>query len=388
MIKVLIKKFIKDYEQVTDKDVRESYSVLGGILGIICNVALFITKLTIGVLMNSIAIISDAFNNLSDMFSSIIVIVGSKISNKHADKEHPFGHGRAEYVASLIVSFVIIIIGFELFKTSFDKIINPERVEFSLLLIGILSTSLLVKLWMFSYNKYISAVINSSIINVAAYDSLNDVITTAMIIISTVIGRYTSLPVDGMMGLIVSGFIIYSGIKISKKITDLILGAPPNREIVKSITSMVLKGDGIIGVHDLIVHEYGPGRIIASLHAEVPDDINIIKIHEVIDDIEQRVNKELDIHLVIHMDPISINCEKTEEVKGCVIETVKEINEGFTIHDFRMTDGENNINLIFDLVVPIGMKSSERNETVELIKKNLTEIDKRYNAVIQVDNAY
>lgn len=388
MIKLLIKHFIKDYQDVENKYVRERYGVLGGILGIICNFILFVIKLVLGTLMNSIAIISDAFNNLSDMASSVVTIISAKMSNRRADREHPFGHGRMEYVGSLIVSFIIVMVGFELFTTSFGKVFEPVEVQFDTILLIILCLSVLIKFWMYGYNKYISKTINSTVLDATAHDCLNDVISTGAVILSLIIGRFTVWPVDAITGLLVSGFIMYSGVNLCREVIGLILGTPPSPEVVKQISETVLSGDGIIGVHDLIVHDYGPGRVMASVHAEVPDDINIVKVHEIIDELEQRVNKEYGIMLVIHMDPISVNCEKTEKVRQLIIKTVNEINAKLSIHDFRMTDGENNINLIFDLVVPIEMKQDEREKIVNEISEKLCKEDKRYSTVINIDNEY
>lgn len=388
MIKLIIKKSIKNYKDTENEKVRESYGVLAGILGIICNFILFGIKLVIGTIMNSIAITSDAMNNLSDMGSSVISIVSSKMSNQKPDKDHPFGHGRIEYVASLIVSFIIILVGFELLRTSIDKIINPEVVAFNIGLVIILALSVLIKFWMFSYNKYIAKAINSSLMDATAHDSLNDSISTGAVIISLFIGQFTTLPVDAIMGLLVSGFIMISGIKLAKEVIDVILGTPPSLETVKKISDIVLSGEGIVGIHDLIVHEYGPGRVFASVHAEVPDDVNIVKVHEVIDELEQRVQKELNFVLVIHMDPISVNDEKTQRIKKIITEITSEISSELSIHDFRMTDGENNINLIFDLVVPIETSTEDRKKYVETISDKLKEIDSRYKTVIQIDNSY
>ena len=388
MIKILIKKFIKDYENVNDKKVREAYGILGGLLGVICNIVLFLIKLTIGLLLNSIAIISDAVNNLSDIGSSLVTIVGSKLSNRHPDKEHPFGHGRFEYISSLIVSFIIMIVGFELFKSSISKIIHPEKMHFSLLLTAILCLSILVKIWMYIYNQYLGKKINSSVLIAVSHDSLNDVIATSAVIFSTILGHFVNFPIDGIVGLIVSGLVIYTGFGIAKDTVGVLLGTPPTPELVDEISNIITSGEGIIGVHDLIVHDYGPGRVMASAHAEVPDDINIVKIHEVIDNTEQKIETELGIHIVIHMDPLSVNCERTNEVRKLVIDTVNEINPLFSIHDFRMTDGENKINLIFDLAIPCDIPDSERQKAVDAISQKLCDKDERYNMVIKIDNAF
>lgn len=304
MIKVIIKWLIKDYENVTDKKVRESYGVLSGVVGIICNMLLFILKITTGLLINSIAVISDAFNNLSDLGSSLITILGVKLSNRPPDREHPHGHGRYEYISSLVVSFIIFAVGLELLRSSFGKIIKPEEVTFSTISILVLTASVIVKLWMFSYNRYIGKKINSGINKATAHDSLSDAIATTAVVAGTLLGRVVRFPFDGIMGVIISALIMYTGFGIAKDSVDLLLGSSPDPELTDSITSYVLKGKNIKGVHDLKVHDYGPGRISASIHAEVSEGANIVGIHSEIDEIEQKIKNELGVDIVIHMDPI------------------------------------------------------------------------------------
>ncbi|MBP3284508.1 MAG: cation transporter [Clostridia bacterium] len=388
MIQFLIKRFVPNYEMTEDRDVREKYGVLAGGLGIFCNLFLFVLKLIIGVLMNSIAVLSDAINNLSDMCSSLITVMGSKMSNMRADREHPFGHGRVEYVASLIVSLIIIMVGFQLFTTSIDKIFHPEPLQFQMTLFVILTASILVKFWMFSYNRYMGKKINSSMLKAAATDSLNDCMATTAVVVSVLLSKWISFPLDGFMGLIVSGLILYSGIKVAKEICGVLIGTTPSEEMIEKIEQLVLSGEGIVGVHDFMGHDYGPGVMIASIHAEVPDDVDIVKVHEVIDEIEKRAGEELGVTLVIHMDPVSLNCEKTNAAKGLVTRVITEINPKFTIHDFRMVDGEKNINLVFDLALPVSMTAEERKRVLELIRAKVRETDERYCLVIQVDNAY
>jgi len=389
MIKLLIKKTIKDYENVTDNKVRERYSVLAGVLGIVCNIFLFALKLIIGWSVNSIAIISDSFNNLSDTGSSAVTVIGAKMSNKSADREHPYGHGRIEYVSSLIVSFIIIIVGIEVLQSSADKIFNPSPVSISPVMLVILILSVLVKVWMFSYNRYMGNRINSGVLKAAASDSLNDVFATSAVIASSFIGQYfTGVPVDGIIGVLVSLLIIKAGYGIASQTVNTLLGSAPDGELVNKLQTEILSAEGIVGVHDLLVHDYGPGRIIASVHAEVPDDIDIVKVHEVIDDVEKRVGKDMGVELVIHMDPISVNCERTNGAKSLVAEFAAEINPDFTIHDFRMTDGEQNINLIFDLVVPCELSQVQRDSAIEQLKEKLKEADSRFNTVICVDTDY
>ena len=304
MIRLIIKKYIKNSENVNDKDVREAYGVLSGVLGIICNMILFTIKLIVGFIINSIAVISDAFNNLSDLGTSVIAIFGAKLSNRPPDKEHPHGHGRYEYIATLVVSFVIFAVGLKLLGSSFDKILKPQKVTFNIVSIIILSISVLLKVWMFSYNRYIGKVINSSVNRAAASDSLNDVYATAGVIIGTLIGSFVAFPVDGVMGLIISGLIMYTGFNTAKDSVHLLLGALPDPQVIERINELVLGGKNIKGAHDLKVHDYGPGRITASIHAEVSDDANIVDIHSEIDIIELKVKEELGIDMVIHMDPV------------------------------------------------------------------------------------
>lgn len=307
MIKLLIKKTIKDYDNVTDNKVRERYSVLAGVLGILCNIFLFALKLIIGWSVNSIAIISDSFNNLSDTGSSAVTVIGAKMSNKSADREHPYGHGRIEYVSSLIVSFIIIIVGIEVLQSSLDKIFNPSPVSISPVMLVILILSVLVKVWMFSYNRYMGSKINSGVLKATASDSLNDVFATSAVILSSFIGQYfTNVPVDGIIGVLVSLLIIKAGYGIASQTVNTLLGSAPDRELVEKLQSEILSAEGIVGVHDLLVHDYGPGRVIASVHAEVPDDADIVTIHEVIDQVEKRVGKDMGIELVIHMDPVKV----------------------------------------------------------------------------------
>ena len=386
MIKLLIRRFVPDFEQVTNKKVRESYGILGGILGIICNTFLFLIKLGIGIFMNSMAIISDAFNNLSDMGSSFVSIVGAKMSNRHADEKHPFGHGRIEYISALIVSFIIMLVGVELLRGSIEKIINPQKPVLSVTLLVILSLSMLVKIWMFYYNRYIGNKINSSVIKATARDSLNDVLATGAVVISALAGSISTLPIDGIVGAAVSVLVLYSGFQIAKETIGLLLGSPPDPELVREINEMILAQDGIVGTHDLLVHDYGPGRMMASVHAEVPDEIDIVKIHEIIDRTEKEIYKKLDVHIVIHMDPIAVNNERREALRQTVLGVVKNINDSFNIHDFRMTDGEQTINLIFDLEVPMGYRVDEKEHFVKIIKEELKKQDARFNAVIEVDD--
>lgn len=304
MIQLIIKRYIKNYQDIHNHDVRESYGTLSGILGILCNVFLFLLKLSIGLMMNSIAILSDAFNNLSDTGSSIVTIVGAKISNKDADPEHPYGHGRSEYIASLIISFIIMLVGIELLREALAKIRHPEPLAFSLPLIIILGVSILVKLWMYSYNTYIAKAIGSTVNKATAMDSLNDCIATGAVVVATILGQYTAFPIDGVAGTIVSLLIIYTGFSLAKETVHLLLGTGPSPETIQNIENLIQRHGTVSGVHDLKVHDYGPGRVIASVHVELSDQTDLVDAHERVDCIEKEIKKELGIDIVIHVDPI------------------------------------------------------------------------------------
>ncbi|MGN1059414.1 MAG: cation diffusion facilitator family transporter, partial [Clostridia bacterium] len=291
-----------------------------------------------------------------------------------------------EYIASLIVSFLIILVGFELLRGSLDKIFHYEPSAFSWLSVGIMLFSVLVKLWMFVYNRYIGQRIQSVVIRAAAQDSLNDVYATGAVVVSLFLGRMIQAPVDGIMGLAISVLIMFTGYGIARDTITILLGAPPDPAVAERICDMILQQEGIDGVHDLIIHDYGPGRRMASVHAEVPVDGDIVKVHEIIDATEKQIEKEMGVHIVIHMDPIMVNCQRAEEIRQFALDCVHEVNPVFGIHDFRMTDGEQNINLIFDLEVPYSLKPAEREAALAAIKEKLRERDERFNPVIQVDN--
>lgn len=388
MIKILVKTFVKNYERTDDRNVRESYSVLGGVLGGICNLFLFAVKLFIGMAMKSIAIMSDAFNNLSDMGSCCVAVIGAKLSNRRPDREHPYGHGRIEYISSLIVAFLIMLVGFELFKSSFDKILHPEEIAFSLPMMIILALSLLVKLWMYLAYTYIGKQIDSSVMRATARDSVNDVISTSAVIAATAIGHFLPFSIDGYIGVIVAVYIMYGGFGLTKETIGLLLGTPPSPELIRQITDEVTKADEICGIHDLIVHDYGPGRKFASIHAEIPENSNIVHAHEVIDEIERVVSEKLGIQLVIHMDPVADKDETVISLKKLVLETAKEIDDSITIHDFRITNGDKTINAIFDIVIRDNFDENARKEIVEELKARVAEKDPRLNLVVTVDEVY
>ncbi len=388
MIKILIRKYIPGWQDTKDPAVRTRYAMLAGILGILCNLILFFLKLVIGTAMNSIAITSDAFNNLSDLGSSLISAVSAKLAGQRPDNEHPFGHGRLEYIASLIVSFLIMMVGVELLRSSFDKILHPEILNFQWIPLLILMISVLIKVWMWSYNRYMGQAISSTILSAAAADSANDVMSTSAVILATIVGQFTPawLPIDGIVGLAVSLLILKAGFGIAKETVGLLLGSAPDAETVHALESIIMSGADIIGVHDLMIHDYGPGRTFASVHAEVPDTANIIRVHENIDALEQRIMTELGITAVIHMDPVTVGNEKADHIREIVTGIITTVNPRYTLHDFHITDGESRINVIFDLVVPLDEKPEITTVHTASIRTAIKQADERYTAVIKIDH--
>ena len=386
MTKALIRLFIRDAENTRDARVREQYGVLSGAVGIACNVFLFILKVVIGLVTGSISIAADAFNNLSDGLSCLISIVGFKVSGRAPDAKHPFGYGRTEYIAGLVVAFIIVLVGFEFFKTSIDRILHPAPVAFSVVLAVILAVSMLVKLWMGSFNVQIGRRIDSPVLMAAGQDSRNDVITTGVVILGMVAGQFTTLPVDGYVGVLVALFIIWAGFGIARDTVAPLLGEAADPEIAESIEKLVLESDYIVGVHDLIIHNYGAGRSLASVHAEVPSDSDFVAVHEVIDEAEKRVWQQTGVYLVIHMDPIDVNNEHVAALREQVDAALREIDESLSMHDFRVVDGERQINLIFDVVVPFSYDNDAKRNLMMTIRDKLKEIDYRYNPVVTFDH--
>ena len=386
LIRFLTKVFIKDSDNVTSPSVRASYGVFGGILGVVCNIVLFCIKFFIGSAIHSIAIISDAFNNLSDIGSSAVTMIGAKLSNQRPDKEHPFGHGRIEYICSLIVSFIIVMMGFELIQSSFTKILSPEKPAFNLVLMVILSLSVIIKLWMYFAMKFLGKRIKSDVLLATSSDSLNDVIATTAVIASVVLCSFLPAVIDGIVGMLVAIFICISGVKLAWETIGTLLGTSPDPEVANRIANIILSDDEILGIHDLIVHDYGPGRTLASVHAEVYCEKSAIMLHEIIDALEMKIMEELGIETVIHTDPILTSDNKVNTTRETVKNIIAEINPELGMHDFRMTDGENRINLIFDLEVPFELSDSERSSTIKLIKSRIGQEDSRFMCVIKVDN--
>ena len=385
---LLIKLFIKDSENLTCPKVRSEYITLGSAVGILCNIILFIIKLLIGIISGSVSVTADAFNNLSDVGSSVVTALGFKLSEKPADKEHPFGHGRIEYMSGLMVAVLIILVGVELIRGSFEKILNPSPLEINLVTIIVLSISILIKFWMFLFNKKVGRLINSTALVATARDSVNDAFSTFAVLVSIIICYYLKVNIDPYVGIAVAIFIIYSGFKTIKETIDPLLGTPPDRETIKHLETIIKEYDEcFLDIHDLIIHNYGPGRSFASVHVEVPSDIDIIMCHEKIDACEKKLEQELKMNVVIHMDPIEMNDEFTNSTKQTVVEIVKGISSELAIHDFRMVNGEHQINLIFDVVVPNTVKLTDI-DIKNLIRENCKKIDERFETVITIDRNF
>lgn len=388
MTEFLVKHFVKNHEQIDQVSVRTSYGVMASIVGILCNVFLFAVKGTIGVLMHSIAVMADAFNNLSDAGSSVVGLLGVKMASKPADEEHPFGHGRMEYVSALAVSFIVLQVGLTLLKDSFGKIREPEELNFQLISIIILILSVGVKGWLGLFNKKLGHRIDSKVMLATAADAMGDVITTTATIASIIFFRITGINIDGYVGIAVSLVVMWAGIGIARDTLEPLLGEATTPEDYIKITKFVEGYEGIVGSHDLIVHNYGPGRNMASIHAEVPNDVDIEVSHEIIDRIERDAAKTLGIFLVIHMDPVETKDEYVLKVKSQVIEIMEALDKNASIHDFRMVDGEKQINLIFDMVVPFEYSKEKEKELKESFRKLIRMHDDRYRCVITVERSY
>lgn len=385
MVTLLARLFIN--EEKSPSRLRQMYGMLCGIVGILLNVILFIGKFVAGTISNSIAITADAFNNLSDAGSSAVTLVGFKLAGSKPDTEHPFGHGRIEYVSGLIVAAVILIMAFELVTDSIDKILHPMETEFSMVSILVLLASIAVKLYMSYYNRSIGNKIDSAAMRATAADSLSDTVATTVVLIATLVGHFTNLYIDGYCGVLVGLFIFYAGISAAKDTLNPLLGQPPEEEFVKQIQDIVMAHEGILGIHDMVVHDYGPGRQMISLHAEVSAEADILEIHDTIDRIESELKQELYCEAVIHMDPI-VTDEATEKMREMVSRLVQQLGEGFSMHDFRMVPGKTHTNLIFDVVVPFEYKQDDT-EVISKIQSMIAQTaGENYFSVIQIDRAY
>ena len=387
MTDFLVNKFIKDSTNIGSTEVRTRYGMLASVVGIFCNVLLFSVKLTIGLILSSLAVTADAFNNLSDAASSIISFIGVKMAGKPADAEHPFGHGRIEYIAALIVSFLVIEVGFTFFKSSISKILHPEEISFDLVPFVILILSILVKLWMAFFNNKLGKRIDSKVMLATAADSLGDVITTSATVLSIIICHFTSINVDAIAGLIVSAIVIWSGISIAKDTLEPLIGERVPAELYQKITDIVESYDGIVGTHDLIVHNYGPNRSMATIHAEVPNDINIDVSHEIIDKIERDVKKDLNILLVIHMDPVEMRDEEVLSLREKTSRIVHALDPELNFHDFRVLKENEQRNLIFDLVVPDSYSEKDANRVMHQLVSLLHEMDGNVECIITLDRS-
>lgn len=388
MTKLLIKAFIKNYNDINNESIRQKYGILGSFVGIILNIILFLFKLVIGIILNSVAITADSFNNLSDSASSIITLIGFKMANKPPDKEHPFGHGRIEYISALIISFIIMYLGFQFLTSSIKKIFNPEPVAFNISSILILFATIIAKIWLSIFNKYIGTKINSKSLIATSKDSINDVIVTSTTIASVFITKFFNIVVDGWFGSFVACILIYSGFSIAKDTVSSLLGESTDPKLAKKIKEKVLKYEGVLGVHDLLVHNYGPNKSMASIHVEVPHCVDIGISHEIIDKIEKDVFNELGVFLVIHMDPIDIDDERISKISDEVNKCIKQYSDEIEVHDFRIVDGINNINIIFDIVLPYEYTLKKQNSILNDIKTKISILDKKYTCVINVEKSY
>ena len=388
MITFMASLFIKDSKNYKEPSVRQAYGVLSGAVGIGLNILLFFGKWLAGTISGSIAITADAFNNLSDAGSSIITLIGFRLSGQEPDPEHPFGHGRMEYISGLLVSVAILVMGFELIGSSIGKLRSPEPIESSALVFGILIASILVKLYMFFYNHSLSKKIESAAMKATSVDSLSDTVATTLVLIATLISKYTGLLLDGWFGILVGLFILYTGDSTLKETIDLLLGQPPKQEFINEVKEIVLGHSMVHGVHDLIVHDYGPGRVMISLHAEVDVNGDIQDIHEQIDHIEHELQEKLHCSATIHMDPIVTDDKEVLAMKAKVEEMVHFLDESFSMHDFRMVKGSTRTNLIFDVEVPRKTSYTD-NEIVNWLKERIHELPgSKYFAVIQIDHEY
>lgn len=379
---------IKSFIPESEKNNRQRYGYVGGIVGICANFILFAVKFVIGSLLNSVAITADAFNNLSDMGSSIVTIIGFKIADKPADKDHPFGHGRGEYIAGLIVSFMVLLVGFQFVRDSINRIIHPVRLKFELIPFLILILSIAVKFWLGSFYKKLNSKISSGTLNATSLDSFSDVIITSTVALSLLLSKYILFPIDGYIGFIVSIFILFAGYNLTKDTISPLLGESPDPDLVQSITKEVLSYKGIIGIHDLIIHSYGANKYMVSIHAEIPSNIPIMEAHEIIDRAENEISKKLDILLVIHMDPVNVDDKKIIETKREIEDVIKNIPQILSIHDFRFVGDGKYKNILFDVVVSQDVKKQDEEKLISQIKNEIMKTHPQYNIKIHIDRNY
>lgn len=387
MTEILLRRFVRDYENTSDPAVREGYGALSGAVGIALNLMVSCGKFAAGMLTGAVSVTADAFNNLSDAATSLVTLLGFKLAGRQADEDHPYGHGRMEYLAGLAVSVAILLVGVELAKGAVGKILHPEAVDFSWLSVGILAASILVKLWMYRFNKTLGRRIHSAAMAATAADSLSDCVATSAVLLGLLVGHFAQISIDGWVGVVVAAFVLRAGWDSAKDTLDPLLGKAPDPELVKGIEETVMAHPEIAGVHDLMVHDYGPGRVMASLHAEVSIDADMAETHDVIDNIERELGERFHLLATIHMDPIVTNDAHVAETRQTVAELAKKIHPGVTIHDFRMTSGPSHTNLIFDMVLPHGCPLTDEEARREMARL-ASEADSRYIAVIQIDHSY
>lgn len=388
MTDLIVKTFIKDHKNINDSKVRARYGILSGCVGIALNVVLCLMKFFVGSLTGSIAITADAVNNLSDAGSSAVTVFGFKMAGKPADRDHPFGHGRIEYITAMIVSFIILFMGIELAIQSVEKIRSPENVQFSLIGAVIIAVSILGKLWLAFFNKSLGRKIHSPAMTAVVADSISDIAATSITLIALILSNFfPNLHVDGWLGIVVACFVLKAGLDIFRDTLSTLIGKSPSKELVEALKKKILSYDHVSGIHDLIVHSYGPGRDFATVHVEMPSDLNVMVGHNIIDDIENDVKKEMGIDLTIHYDPIEVNNERVTELKEITENVVRKVNPELSIHDFRIVDGPMHTNLIFDVVIPYGFKESPK-EIISEISSQISEINSSYFTVIKAEHSF
>lgn len=387
MFQWIVNRWIENAQNTSDSKVREKYGTVCSILSIICNAFMVVFKLLFGYLTHSIAIQADGLNNLSDMGSNIATLFGFKMASKHPDSDHPYGHGRYEYITGLVIAFLILLVAFSSLKESVMKIIHPEAIYFQITAVIVLIVSIIMKLWMASFNRQAGELIQSTSLKAASQDSFNDVLTTLATLISLCLSLVTDLPLDGIMGTIVSLFVLKAGIEIFKDTVDPLLGQAPDKELVDSIYKYIMSFDKVIGIHDFMMHDYGPGRKYMTFHAEVDCREDMMVIHDQIDMIERELLKKFHILTTIHMDPIDMNDKLTNELREKVKYIVNDINEKYSIHDFRIVSGPTHTNLIFDVLIPAEDQISH-SKLKEMITKEVQKINDAYFCVIQIDHAF
>lgn len=387
MSELLVRLFIKDYNNTKNEAVREKYGLLSGAVGIVVNVLLTCAKFFIGAITNSIAITGDALNNLSDAGSCIVTLAGFKMANMKPDKEHPFGHGRLEYIAALIVGFFVELMGFELIKSSIEKIRDPQPVIFSIPAVIVLVLSIGGKLWLALFNRHLGKKINSPALTAVVADSIGDITATSFTLVALILSKFTTLPLDGFFGIAVALFIMYSGYGILKETIGIILGTPPSKELVDELVVFIMSHEGVMGIHDLMIHSYGESRMYASVHIEILASEDILKAHDVIDLIEKQVLERFGIQLVAHLDPLIVDDKRINDLREMTERIVKEMDECFKIHDFRVVEGPTHTNLIFDMVIPFDCKKSEK-ELKETLSEKVSAVNSNYFVVATIEGSY